>query len=344
MSVLLDPARFRGEVGGQRTALFQLRHPQGMVVSVTNLGAKVLQILVPDRQSRLTDVALGYDSLDAVLRGAPSVGAFIGRYAGRISNARFPWDGNMHSLPANAGAHCIHGGPGGSRHQVFEASQADPCTLDLWHRFDPEVDGFPGTLELHLRYQLTDHHTLRIEHEAVATQGTSPASFTSHVFFNLEGPGTSLIDGHTLAVHAHALLPCDGERIATGLQQALQGLPYDLRVPRRLDTVPEIDEAFVIEPRTDELRHAARLSAPASARTLDVWTTEPVLQVYTAGLLGVGERPDMGKQGVRHRPRAAICLEPQRYPNAPNRPSLPLLRVSPQEPYFAETRYVFSAA
>src|SRR3990167_2517434 len=295
-SGLLDPARFGGVFDGRPTALFLLRNARGMTVAVCNLGAKVLQIVVPDRHGRPGDVALGYESLDALIHGAPSMGAFIGRYAGRIGGARFRFDGHEHRLAANAGPHAIHGGPRGSRHRVFEAHQPDAHTLDLRHRFDPADDGFPGTLDLRLRYRLSDDNELVIEHEASAIEGSGPASFTSHVFFNLDGPGHATIDDHCLEVKASHLLATDADHIATGERTALQGHPLDLRTPQRLGELPDIHHAYQIDTlhQPASLRLCARASSPASGRTLEVWSTEPVLQVYTAGTLGRGEVPDTG--------------------------------------------------
>ncbi len=339
----LDPQRFIGEIGGEAVSLFRLRHANGMEVAVCNLGAKVLQILVPDRDGTLSDVVLGYDSLTALQVGAPSMGAFIGRYAGRIAQAHFTLDGVDHSLYANAGSHCIHGGPRGTRHRVFKARQTSGHTLELHHRFLPEDDGFPGVLDLHLRYHLSDHNELVIEHEAIAIEGSSPASFACHVFFNLDGPGLTTVDDHQLQVLANHLLATDTDNVATGARSALDGHALDLRAPRRLGDLPDIDHSYEIEvgDRSGALRLCACASSTVIGRTLEVWSTEPVLQVYTAGALGTGATPDIGKLGVRHLPRAGLCLEPQQYPNAPNCSSFPLNRVTPRWPYRAQTRYRF---
>ena len=160
MHTRLDADRFIGEVHGEPVALFRLRHASGMEMAACNLGAKVLQILVPGRDGALGDVALGYDSLAALQTGAPSMGAFIGRYAGRIAQARYTLDGTAYTLGANAGPHAIHGGPNGSRHRVFSARQDAPDRLTLRLRFEPSVDGHPGTVDLTLTYRLTDSHTL----------------------------------------------------------------------------------------------------------------------------------------------------------------------------------------
>ena len=347
MAMRLDPSRFFGEVGGEPVALFRLRHASGMEVAVCNLGAKVLQILVPDRDGVPGDVALGYHSLTALQAGAPSMGAFIGRYAGRIAQARYTLDGTACALEANAGLHSIHGGPNGSRHRVFSAHQESPDSLTLHLRFEPSVDRHPGTIDLTLNYRLTDRHTLVVEHEAVAVcnaSPASPASFTPHIFFNLDGPGNTLIDGHHLQVFAEQVLAADADNVATGERLALDGHALDLRSGQRLGDLPDIDHAYEVAPeRNGALRHVARAHSPASGRSLDVWTTEPVLQVYTAGALGSGATPDIGKHGVVHRPRAGLCLEPQQYPNAMNCPAFPLNRVGIGQPYRARTEYRFGA-
>ena len=345
---LLDPARFEGEVDGRPTALYLLRNPRGMVVAITNLGAKVLQIVVPDRHGALDDVALGYDSLAGVLGGSPSMGAFVGRYAGRIGGARFTLDGREHRLTPNAGAHCIHGGPRGARHRAFDAMQTDARTLQLRHRFLTAEDHFPGTLDLQLTYRLDDDNALVIEHEATALDEPGPASFTSHIYFNLDGVREEgqRIDGHVLQVpQAHTVLATGADGIATGGTVSLDGHVHDLRSAQKLGELPDIDLSYPLEPQAAGAeRLCAQLRSEASGRTLDVWTTEPLLQVYTAGQLGVGEKPDIGKWGVRHRPRSAVCLEPQHFPNAPNCPALPQNTVAPGRPYRGTTVYRFGVA
>lgn len=344
----LDPAHFFGEIGGEPIALFCLRHTSGMEVAVCNLGAKVLRILVPDRDGVPGDVVLGYDSLAALKAGAPSMGAFIGRYAGRIAQARYTLDGTAYALEPNAGPHSLHGGPSGSRHRVFSAHREAPDRLTLRLRFEPSVDRHPGILDLTLTYRLTEGHTLVVEHEAVAAcpfGPASPASFSPHIFFNLNGSGQGLIDDHRLQVLADRLLAADDDNVATGRRVVLDGHALDLRTPRRLGDLPDIDHAYelIAASEKQDLRRVARAHSPTTGRTLDVWTTEPVIQVYTAGALGTGGAADIGKHGVVHRPRAGLCLEPQQYPNAVNCPAFPLMRVAVDQPYRARTEYRFGS-
>ena len=344
---LLDPTRFQGEVDGRPTGLFFLRNARGMQVAITSLGAKVLQIVVPDRTGARDDVALGYDQLADVITGSPSMGAFVGRYAGRIGGARFTLGGREHPLVANSGVHCIHGGPRGSRHRVFDATQPDASTLQLHHRFLTAEDGFPGTLDLQLTYRLDEDNALVLEHTATALNEPGPASFTSHIYFNLDGVDRGQrIDGHVLQVpDARKVLATGVDGIATGQLVPLDSHPQDLRSARMLGELPDIDLSYVLQSHTlSGPRRCAQLRSEASGRTLEVWTTEPLLQVYTAGQLGAAEKPDVGKWGVRHRPRSAICLEPQRFPNAPNCPALPQNNVAPGRPYRATTIYRFGTA
>lgn len=345
-SRLLDPARFVGDVEGRPTALFFLRNRRGMVVAITNLGAKVLQIVVPDRRGVPDDVVLGYDQLADVIAGSPSMGAFVGRYAGRIGGACFTLDGREHRLTPNAGPHCIHGGPRGARHRAFDATQVDAQTLRLRHRFLTAEDDFPGTLDLQLTYRLDDDNALVLEHTATALDEPGPASFTCHVYFNLDGVDQNQrIDDHTLQVPSADVLATGADGIATGGCVSLDGHPQDLRATARLGALPDIDLSYVLAPNpAGELRRCAQLHSNTSGRTLDVWTTEPLLQVYTAGQLGVAAKPDLGKWGVQHRPRSAVCLEPQHFPNAPNCPALPQNNVRPGAPYRATTVYRFGVA
>ncbi|GAA6142299.1 aldose epimerase family protein [Hydrogenophaga sp. 5NK40-0174] len=346
----LDPRKFIGVVGGQAVSLYRLQHANGMEVAICNLGAKVLQWRVPNRHGAKTDVVLGYDSLPGVLAGSPSMGAFIGRYAGRIGQARYTLDGIDYHLPANAGEHSIHGGPRGSRHRVFNVLQHSSDSLVLGLRFEPSLDGHPGVVDLTLTYRLTEEGTLVIEHEAVAPENQetsdvpSPVSFTPHLFFNLDGSEGASVDAHSLEVMADKILDCDADGVATGDCLSLAGHHLDLRQPRCLADMPDVDHAFELRSTQDlpEPRWAARVHSKVSGHSLSIHTTEPVLQVYTCAALGAGSNPDVGKQGRLHRPRMALCLEPQRYPNAMNCPPFPVLRVMPGQPYRARTEYYFN--
>lgn len=337
----LDPARFAGQVDGQPVELITLRNRHGMQAGITNLGAKLLQLLVPGPQGSFSDVCLGYDDLQGVLKGSPSMGAFVGRYAGRIGNARAVIDGVSYALPVHPGStFTMHGGPQGSRHRAFTLEQRTSSSAHLSLRFTPEHDGLPGVMDLHLHYELSDDNALVVRHEITAIQGAGVASVTSHGYFNLDGAGALSTSTHTLEVDANHVIDTTDDGVATGHLVPLDGHALDLRRATTLTAQQPIDHGYVLRPDPG-LRRVARLSSASSGRWMDVWTTEPVMQVYTAAHLGARSVPDIGKQGLQHRPFAAVCLEPQSYPNAPNCPNFPLPRIAPGQPQRGETVYRF---
>lgn len=335
----LRSACFEGQWQGQGVGLFALEHPSGMSVSVCNWGAKVLQWRVPDAQGDFIDVCLGYDDMEHLRMGAPSMGAFIGRYAGRIAHAAYDWQGQHWTLGANDGPHSLHGGPAGSRYRVFKVLSHTPSHLALGLRFAHEWDGHPGDLDLTVMYRWSDEGGLIIEHRVVSVSGPpSPISCTPHLFFNLSGEAT--IDDHTLWVDHVSVLSLNDQSVATGQRQPVASFAGHLRSPRRLGDGPAWDHPLELAPTPSgsSMRRVARLESASTGMGLDVWTTEPVLQVYTADSLG-RDTPDVGKAGRIHRPRSAVCLEPQQYPNAMNCPDFPVAWVGPGRPFHACTEY-----
>ncbi|SFU35607.1 aldose 1-epimerase [Polaromonas sp. YR568] len=353
--MLLDPARFAREIDGKPVRLFTLRNSQGMTVCVTNYGAKIEQVLVPDREGHFDDVVLGYESIEGVVGGAPSVGAFVGRYAGRIENARFSLGGIEHQLAANNGPHCLHGGLRGSRFQVFDAVQNDPFSVEMRYVFADGEEGFPGTLALSLVYRVTEANELTLDYEAVALDAPTMANFTTHAFFNLEGADSESALGHEVMVCASRYFGMTPELIATGQLLPVDGTPFDLRQPVVLDArvrkppaadgVAGYDDCFAID-RTvaGELALCARVSAPGSGRVMEVWSTEPTMQFYTGLLAGEPLAGGLGKGGRRYVQQQSMCFEPQGYPNAPNLPAFPSALHEPGQGRQGRTLYRFSVS
>lgn len=339
MSPRLLAENFQGEWLGQRVGLFTLEHDSGMSVAICNWGAKVLQWLVPERSGQWVDICLGYDDLAALRAGAPSMGAFIGRYAGRIGQSRYRLNDRLYTLKANDGLHCLHGGPEGSRHQVFQVISHEHDRLELRLRFAGEQDGHPGDVDLRVVYRWSALGGLIVEHEATWISGpASPASFAPHLFFNLEGQGS--IDEHVLQLNAQAILMQDPEQVITGERMPCEKAGFDLGSGRALGGLPALDHAFELQahPASNNRVWAGQLSSPRSGRSMGIWTTEPVMQVYTADGLGRSGF-DVGKAGRLHQARSAVCLEPQRYPNAMNVSAFPLTLVGPGQPYRGQTEY-----
>ena len=351
---LLDPARFRREVDGKPVRLFTLRNARGMVVGITNYGARIEQILVPDRHGRLDDVVLGYDSLEGVIGGAPSMGAFVGRYAGRLENARFTLAGTEYLLGANNGRHCLHGGLRGSRFQVFDAVQRNDSSVEMTYVFADGEEGFPGTLALRLMYSVTAANELVLDYEAMTLDKPSVASFTTHAFFNLNGESSGSALGHEVMICADRYFAMTAELIATGEILPVDHTPFDFRQATALnarvrgltavpmpdatlsanDRVDGYDSCYLVKRSSaDGLALCARVTAPESGRVMEVWSTEPAMQFYT-GLQPQEALPGgHGKSGWAYFQQQGLCFEPQGYPNAPNCPaSYPALASAVYEP------------
>ena len=359
--VLLDPARFRGDIDGKPVGLFTLRNQRGMVAGITSYGAKIEQLLVPDRNGLLDDVVLGYGSLDAVVNGSASMGAFVGRYAGRIGNARFTLGGTGHVLTANNGSHCLHGGQKGSRFRVFDAVQRDDASVEMRYVFADGEEGFPGTLALRLVYSLTEANEVQLDYEAVALDKPTVASFTTHAFFNLNGEASGSAMGHEVMICAERYFGMTADLIATGDILPVAGTPFDFRqatvlttrVPGAslqagasmpaIDGVDGYDSCFLLDhPADGTLALCARVRAPESGRVMEVWSTEPALQFYSGLQPQAPLAGGPGKGGRTYFQQQGLCFEPQGYPNAPNRPAFPSAVYEPGQRRAGRTVYRFS--
>jgi aldose 1-epimerase len=335
-SALLQPPEpnaqaFEATHLGRQMGLYTLRSTH-LQASWCNQGARLLQLWVPDQNSHWRDVVLGFDDVQQMLNGMPSMGAFVGRYANRIRNATFPHLGRPWHLPANDGMHCLHGGPGGSRHQVFDVRVATPQSLTMAWAFESKVDGFPGDVDLQLTLEL-DGPRLIMSHVAHVRGDATPLSFTAHPFFNLDGDPQKPITDHSLQILASQFVPVDAQRIPLGHLQSVQGTAFDFQQPTvigqalsaadpqlLLGSQPGFDHAWFTGDADAELRCQAMLSAPESGIRMEVWSDAPSLQFYS-GMAMDGSLPrHAGKSGQVYRSSAGLCLEPQQLPDAPNHP------------------------
>jgi aldose 1-epimerase len=326
---LLKPEHFRGEDKGRPIGLYTLRSSV-LEASWCNHGARLLQLIVPDRHGRPRDVVLGYDSLAQLCAGLPSMGAFIGRVANRIQNASFTHQQQVCRLPANDGTHCLHGGPGGSRYQVFDVLHHDAGHLVMAWTFRQADDGFPGHVQLRVDMRIR-HEILTIDYVALVQDAPTPLNFTYHPFFNLDGESSSSVLDHHLQIFAERFVPVDSQRIPLGQLVPVSGTAFDFRASRTIRDAlrsgdpqvligqhPDVDHAFVTPSTEGVIQHQARLYSPNSGIWMDVWSDAPALQVYSCGGMD-GTLPQYaGKHGAIYRRHAAVCLEPQRLPDAPN--------------------------
>jgi len=342
---------FQKEIDGRKVDLFTLKASTGMVVKITNQGGKIVQLLVPDKDNHLGDVVLGYETVDQYVTGRASFGAIIGRYANRIAKGRFTLNGREYQLPVNNGPNHLHGGKG-THFLVFEARQLDARTLQLTYNFKDGEEGYPGNTSLKVVYAVTDDQQLRITYEAVTDRPTV-VNFTNHAFFNLAGEGRGDVLDHELTVNADRFTPIDATSIPTGELRAVKGTPMDFTRPARIgarinDSDEQLkfgtgyDHNYVLNKTAGELSFAARLSDPVSGRIMEVYTTEPGMQLYTGNFL-TGKAPnDVGKGGKPYPVRSAVCLETQHFPDSPNKAGFPTTVLNPGQWFTSTTVYKFS--
>jgi aldose 1-epimerase len=350
----LEREAYRGIIDGKPVDLYTIRNKAGVAVRITNYGAKVEQILVPDRHGVFADVALGYDSLAAAQKGQLSMGSFIGRYANRIGNARFVLDGVEYKLAANSGPHSLHGGAKGSRFQVFSARQLSDTAIEMIYVFKDGEENYPGTLPVRIVYSLDDQGGFSIAWEATAIDKTTIANFTDHTFFNLTGDPTVANSGHVVFINADRFLYVGPDGIPTGELKLVAGTPLDFRAPklfgRDIDADDEqiklgkgYDHHFVLnksEPGALEL--AASAFEPDSGRYMEVWTTEPGVQLFSGNTLAAKDPIDAGKSGKMFAHRGGFCMEPSRFPDGPNKPAFPSTVLKPGDWYTGRIVYKFA--
>lgn len=353
-SIELKRENYQKEIDGKKVDLYTIRNSNGMVVKITNWGAKVMQIIVPDRKGEPGDVALGYDTIDQLQGGQASMGAFIGRYANRIAQAKFTLNGQEYKLAANNGPNTLHGGAKGSRFQVFDAKQVDDATVIMTYTFKDGEENFPGTLPVRVKYSVTDANELVMEYDAVAVDKATVGNFTGHTFFNLAGHASGDILGHVLEVNAARFLPVSETLIPTGELRPVSGTPMDFTTPHtfgerigqddeQLKRGPGYDHHYALNKKGAELSLAARVSDPKSGRIMEVWSTEPGIQVYSGNFLEGKQPRDIGKGGAVYAFRTGFCLEPSHFPDSVNHPAFPTTVINPGEWYSGKTIYRFSA-
>ncbi len=334
---------------GKKIDLFTLKNDKGMIVQITNYGGKIVSIIVPDRDGNMGDVCLGYESAEEYVNGIASLGATMGRYANRIANAQFTLNDSTYHLAKNAGEHTIHGGAKGFRFKVWDAKQLDDQSLELTYFSKDGEEGFPGNLTLKVLYTVTNENELKLTYHA-STDKPTVLNVTNHAFFNLAGEGTGDVLDHELMVNADAFTPTNATSIPLGEYQNVAGTPLDFknmtRIGERIDADFEqlkfaggYDHNFIINKKENELAVAGLLYEPISGRVMEVKTTEPGIQVYTANSL---TDKDHGKGGKVYGSRSSICLETQHFPDSPNHPNFPTTVVNPGEDYISTTIYKFS--
>jgi aldose 1-epimerase len=316
-------------------AFYTIKNPAGSEIKLTDYGARLVSWLAPDRRGRRTDILLGCDQIpDYEHPLKNSFGASIGRYANRIANGSFTLAGVDYKLPINNPPNTLHGGPDGFSRRLWRARQISPRTVEFTLHSPDGDQGFPGNLNIKVIYDLSDGHALKITCEAV-TDKTTVINFTNHAYFNLAG--ADVIDNHILSIAADHYLPVNETKIPTGELAPVAGTPFDFRAPRPVGAFA-YDHCYA--PAGAGLRPVAKISDPASGRALEVLTDQPGLQLYTADAL---DATVTGKQNKPYPARSALCLEPQHYPDSPNRPVFPSTTLRPTETFRTTIIYKLTA-
>lgn len=346
----LKRSDFQSVVNGDSTDLYVLKNANGVEVTLTNYGGRIVSVMVPDREGKLQDVVLGFDNVDDYVNVDNNFGATIGRYGNRIAHGKITVKGVEYQLPQNNFGHTLHGGPEGFDKKVFQAVQPDSQTVVFTYLSKDGEAGFPGNLDVKVTMTLTDDNAIDLQYEATTDKETV-VNLTNHSYFNLSGDGNNTILNDSLTIHADAFTPVDDTFMTTGEIAPVEGTPMDFRTPtaigERIDNYDYeqlkngdgYDHNWVLNTGGDVTQVAATVYSPATGIQLDVYTNEPGVQVYTGNFL---DGTVTGKNGAVYAKRNAICLETQKYPDSPNKPDWPSPYLKPGEKYSSRCIYKFS--
>ncbi len=339
---------FGRTAAGQAVELYTLTNAAGIEARVCTYGGTLVALLLPDRAGARADVLHGFDTLDGYLGPHPYFGALIGRYGNRIARGRFTLDGVNYQLATNNGPNHLHGGPGGFHTALWRAEPADD-SLTLSYVSPDGEEGYPGTLQARVTYRLSEAGELRIDYEATTDRPTI-LNLTNHAYFNLAGDGDIL--DHELRLDAPHYLPVDETQIPTGELAPVAGTPFDFTTPTaigaRINADDEqlriasggYDHCWAFAHGGDLATPVAFVREPRSGRTLELFTTQPGVQFYTANFLDGSIR---GKGGRAYQKHSAFCLETQHFPDSPNQPAFPSTVLRPGEVYRHTTIFRFGA-
>ncbi|MDD4630801.1 MAG: galactose mutarotase [Proteiniphilum sp.] len=346
----LKKSNFQSVVNGDSTNLYVLTNANGVEVTLTNYGGRIVSVMVPDREGNMKDVVLGFDNIDDYVNVNNNFGATIGRYGNRIANGKITVEGVEYQLPKNNFGHTLHGGPKGFDKKVFNAEQINDQTVVFTCLSKDGEANFPGNLDVKVTMTLTDDNAIDLQYEATTDKETV-VNLTNHSYFNLSGDGNNTILNDSLTIYADAFTPVDDTFMTTGEISPVEGTPMDFRTPAaigaRIDNYDYAqlkngdgyDHNWVLNTRGDVTQVAATVYSPATGIVLDVYTDEPGVQVYTGNFL---DGTVTGKNGAVYAKRNAICLETQKYPDSPNKPDWPSPYLKPGEKYTSRCIYKFS--
>lgn len=330
---------------GQEVSLYTLTNGTGVVVKITNFGAIVTSVITPDKNDRMGDVVLGFNNVKGYIPNDPHIGGIIGRYANRIAKGRFTVEDQEYKLATNNGDHHLHGGNIGFDRVVWQAETLpDQNAIRLTYVSKDQEEGYPGNLTATVTYTLTPENGLRIDYTATTDKAT-PVNLTNHSYFDLSAGQEKNILNNIVQINAESYTVPDKDLIPTGELAPVHGTPLDFTTPEpigtRIDNLQGYgyDLNYVINNGGEDLVHAATVYEPTTGRVMEVHTTQPGLQLYTAYHL------DGSLKGKDNRPYtryAGLCLEAQHFPDSPNKPNFPSTLLKPGDTYRETTIYKFA--
>ena len=346
----LNPAKFETLVDGNKAVkLYTLKNATGMEVCITNFGGRLVSIMVPDKNGNMTDVILGFDNVSDYQNIANDFGASIGRYANRINQGKITVDGVEYQLPQNNYGHCLHGGPDGWQYKVYEANQLNDTQLELVLNSPDGDSNFPGNVVAKVVYTLTEDNAVDIAYEATTDKKTV-INMTNHAYFNLNGDPSVSSMNQILYIASDSITPVDDTFMTTGEMMAVAGTPFDFNTPKAIEQDVTnfdyeqikfgngFDHNWVLNTKCDITKLAAKLTSPVTGITMEVYTNEPGVQVYTGNFL---DGTVTGKKGIVYPQRASVCLETQHYPDTPNKAHWPSAILEPGQTYRSQCIYKF---
>lgn len=319
-----------------------------MEVDIINFGATITSIRIPDKNGMLGDVVLGFDDIQSYIAPHPYFGVTVGRYGNRIANAQFSLDGISYSLKANNGPNSLHGGVSGFDKKMWKAELEGPNTLKLEYLSPDGEEGFPGNLNVIVKFSLDENNALRIDYEAATDQKTI-CNLTNHSYFNLDGHSSGDILGHQLLINANQYTPVDSNMIPTGELKDVTKSPFDFRVLTRIGARIEsehpqlklgggYDHNYVVRDGLNgALNEVAQVYSEISGRRMMVFSTEPGVQLYTGNFIDSIK----GKSESVYTKRQGFCLETQHFPNSPNQSTFPSTTLDVGQRYTSTTVYQF---
>lgn len=352
MALAIDSTSFGTTPDGEEATLYTLTNAQGVEAKITNYGGIIVSLKVPDRNDSLADIVLGFDQLEPYTSESPFFGALIGRYGNRIAQGKFTLNDKEYTLAQNNGTNHLHGGTKGFDKVLWQAApvQADSSVgLTLRYQSPDGEEGYPGTLDVTVNYELTNDNNLRIHYQAT-TDAPTVVNLTNHSYFNLAGQANGSILDHVVMINADHFVPIDSTLIPTGELAEVSGTPFDFTKPTEVgaridDDSDQItygigyDHCWVLNKEGDEMSLAATVYEPNSGRVMKVMTTEPGVQFYSGNFL---DGSLSGKEAASYPQRSGLCLETEHFPDSPNQPNFPSVVLEPGETYETTTVYSFS--